>query len=71
MNLHPADYFASLLRCSPRHFSERIAKQPGFPAPVHGGKMLWYEDEVEEYLRTTRAYPRGRRQTGCNTSTTS
>lgn len=55
MNLRPADYYASLLQCSKRHFAERIAKQPGFPPPVQGGRLLWYEDEVSEYLRRNRA----------------
>ena len=54
MNLKPADYYAELLKCTKRHFSERIAKQPGFPQPVQGGRLLWYEDEVDEYLRRNR-----------------
>ena len=45
---------AALWNCSARHFRDRIAKLPGFPAPIRGTSLAWIADEVREFQRMHR-----------------
>ena len=37
---------APLFRCSPRHFVDRVSKQPGFPQPIKWRPLVWVESKV-------------------------
>lgn len=58
---------AELLGCAARSFAERIAREPGFPAPVriggppgrHTGRPRWQRADILDWLKQ-RKTPRGK-----------
>lgn len=64
MKLITAEGIAELIGVSPRHVSERLSKQDGFPAAMRlGGLLRWDAIEIEQWIRNQRISPAARRST--------
>jgi predicted DNA-binding transcriptional regulator AlpA len=54
-----SEYLGGITR---RHFLERVASRPGFPAPFELSRRarVWYPDEVRDWVRRNKALPEQR-----------
>ena len=52
---------STMLGIHPDHWRDRVSKRRGVPAPYRiGGALRWREDEIADWLESTRVSPASR-----------